>query len=55
MNVVFWLLVVLVLVAIWFLACAIFRPLGKFLNHIFNDTVECLNEEENENKGENEK
>lgn len=53
MNVVFWLLVVLVLVAVWFLACALFKPLGKLLSHIFNDTVEVLNEEEKENEGEN--
>ena len=54
MNVVFWVLVVLVLVVIWFLACALFKPLGNLLSHIFNDAVDILNEEEKENEGENE-
>ena len=57
MNVVFWLLVIIALVAFWFMACALFKPLGSFLSHIFNDAVECLDIEDtkNENEGENEK
>jgi hypothetical protein len=53
LNVTFWLGVVLALVALWFLACFLFKPLGKFLSRIFNDAVESL-EIKNENEGENE-
>jgi hypothetical protein len=46
LNVVFWLLIILALVAVWFMACILFKPLGSFLSKIFNDAVECLNTED---------
>jgi hypothetical protein len=55
MNVVFWLLIIIALVAFWFMACILFKPLGSFISKIFNDAVECLDIEETKNEGENEK
>lgn len=56
MNIVFWFLIILALISVWFMACALFNPLGKLLSHIFNDAVECLNTEDTkkENEGVNE-
>ena len=48
MNPVFWLIVILVLVAIWFGMTAIFKPVGNHLYKIFNDTKEVINEVEEE-------
>jgi hypothetical protein len=53
LNVAFWLAIILALVGFWFLACFLFKPLGKFFSRIFNDAVECL-EINDENEGENE-
>ena len=52
MNPVFWLIVILVLVAIWFGLTVLFRPLGGLLYKIFNDTYETINkvDEEKENE-----
>ena len=56
MNVVFWLLIIMALIAFWFMACILFKPLGSFLSKIFNDAVECLDiEDTNTKEGENEK
>ena len=55
MNIVFWLLIIVTLIAFWFLACILFQPLGCFISKIFNDAVECLDIEETKNEGESEK
>lgn len=52
MNPVFWLFVVLVLIAVWFGLTVIFKPLGGFLARILNDTLETINEEDEEKENE---
>ena len=46
MNVVFWLLVILVLTALWFFLCFLFKPLGRFLSRIFQDASDSMFEDE---------
>lgn len=45
MNIVFYLLVVIVLVALWFMLIGVFKPLGRYLYRVYKDTrdvmVEC--------------
>ena len=50
MNPVFWLLVILGLVAAWFGLTGLFRPLGGFLNKIYTDAEETINEEDEEER-----
>ena len=46
MNPVFWLLVILIAIAIWFLLAFVFYPLGKFLWRIGNDAKDELNRDD---------
>lgn len=51
MNPAFILIVLIVLVALWFLLSFAFRPLGKFLHSIWKDAMDAMsNEDEKENK-----
>lgn len=50
MNPVFWLLVIIAAIALWFLSSILFRPLGKYVSKIFNDTVDIINDKEDEEK-----
>ena len=46
MNWVFWALILIVVIVIWFLISGLFNPIGRFFSKIFEDTVNILNEEE---------
>lgn len=50
MNPVFWLLVILAVIALWLLLSILFQPLGKYISKIFNDTVDIINDKEDEEK-----
>ncbi len=51
MNIVFWALVILAVVAFWFGLCSLFEPIGDFLVETFNAAKEIiLNKEEKEKK-----
>lgn len=58
MNIVFWFLVILALVAFWFAACSLYKPIGDFLLEIFADSKDGMEdsdqniEDEEENKNE---
>lgn len=46
----FYILVILALVAFWFLASFLFKPLGKLGWRIWKDAADAINEEDKENK-----
>lgn len=50
MNPVLIILIVLVLVAIWFLASFLYKPLGKLVHGIWKEAVDTMNENDEENK-----
>lgn len=50
MNPIFWLLVILATIALWLLLSILFQPLGKYISKIFNDTVDIINDKEDEEK-----
>ena len=51
MNPAFILIVLIVLVALWFLLSFAFKPLGKLLHSIWKDAIDAMNvEDEKENK-----
>lgn len=50
MNPAFAILVVVGLVALWFLLSAIYKPLGKFIYRIGKDAVDAMTEDETENE-----
>lgn len=52
MNPVFWLLVVIIAVALWFFLAFIFHPIGEFMWKIGSDAMEELNKEDNDKKEE---
>ena len=46
MNPTFWFLIILIAVALWFALSILFKPMGKFVTKIFNDTKDIINDEE---------
>lgn len=55
MNIVFWLLLIIALVALWFLLAFVFRPVGRFVFRVFSDVKDIVSQEdapEEENKKE---
>lgn len=51
----FYLVIILAIVAFWFLSASIFKPLGKYFYEIFKDVQNAIkNENEGEKKNENE-
>lgn len=52
MNPALGLIVILVLIAVWFLASGLFKPIGKFFYKIGKDTVDNLTEEDEESEEE---
>ena len=44
MNIVFYLLVVIALAALWFMLTIIFKPFGKCLYRIYKDTRDVMTE-----------
>lgn len=53
MNIVFYLLVIIALVALWFGLTSIFKPFGKYLYGVYKDTKDVMNENEKEEEKEN--
>lgn len=52
MNPVFWFIVFVIAVLAWFLLSKLFQPLGRYISRIVNDTVDIINDKEQE-EGEN--
>lgn len=50
MNPVFWLFVILVAIALWFLLAFVFHPIGEFMWKIGSDTIDELNKEDEDNE-----
>jgi len=50
MNIAFYILVILVATALWFLCSFLFKPLGKFFTKIFKDTKDIINEQDEKEK-----
>lgn len=52
----FYLIVILVCIAIWFLAAFLYRPLGGYFKRIFKDSVDAMTQDDEneytETKGE---
>ena len=44
MNIVFYLLVIAALVALWFTLTCIFKPLGRYLYRVYKDTRDVMTE-----------
>lgn len=47
MNVVFWFLVLLALVALWFLLSGWFKPIGRFILKLFNGAKRDIEDDDN--------
>ena len=52
MNIVFYLLVIIALVALWFALTSIFQPFGKYLYRLYKDTKDVMTEEDIEKEEE---
>ena len=52
MNPAFIIIVILACIALWFLASALYKPIGKFIHKIGKDAIDELTEEEKEKKKE---
>ena len=48
MNPVFWLLVIAVAVALWFLGSFVFYPLGLYFSRLWKDTVSNIKRDDKE-------
>lgn len=46
MNPILILIVILALIAIWFLLSSMYKPLGKFVSRIFDDTRKAMEDED---------
>lgn len=46
MNPFFYILVILAAIVLWFLLSWLFKPLGKLVSKIFNDSVSIMTEED---------
>lgn len=49
---VFYILVFIAAILLWFLLAFMFKPMGKIGHKVWQDAVDAINEEENENKKE---
>ena len=49
---VFYILVFIAAILLWFLLAFMFKPMGKLGHKVWQDAVDAINEEENENKKE---
>ena len=52
MNPAFIILVIIICVAVWFLASALYKPIGKFIGKVGDDAIKELSEEEKEKEKE---
>ena len=48
MNIVFYLLVILALVVLWFCLTFAFKPIGKVVKKVVQDTVDVMTEEDSD-------
>ena len=48
MNIVFYLLVLLILVGLWFCLTFSFKPIGKVVKKVVQDTVDVMTEEDSD-------
>ena len=48
MNIVFYLLVLLILVGLWFCLTFAFKPVGKVVKKVVQDTVDVMTEEDSD-------
>lgn len=51
MNPALGLIVIIVCIAVWFLASALYKPIGKFIHRIWKDSIDELKSEDREEKG----
>lgn len=49
MNFVFWLFIILILIAIWFILVPVFRIIGRGTKRKIDETNEVISKEEKEN------
>lgn len=50
MNPALGIIVILVCIAVWFLASALYKPIGRFIHKIGKDAIDELRDEEEEEK-----
>ena len=50
MNQAFIILVIIICIAVWFLASALYKPIGKFVGKVGEDAIKELTDEEKENE-----
>lgn len=50
MNPAFIVLVIIICIAVWFLASALYKPIGKFVGKVGEDAIKELTDEEKENE-----
>lgn len=50
MNPAFIILVIIICIAVWFLASALYKPIGKFVGKVGEDAIKELTDEEKENE-----
>lgn len=46
MNPAFAIIVVIVCVAVWFLASCLYKPIGRFIRKIFKDAIDIMQEDD---------
>jgi hypothetical protein len=46
MNPVFIIIVIIICVAVWFLASSLYKPIGKFIGTIGKDAIDIMKDEE---------
>jgi len=52
MNIVFWIIMLFLAVALWFSLCFLFRGVGKHMKRYYEDVKEAINDENTKNKKE---
>lgn len=50
MNPAFIILVIIICIAVWFLASALYKPIGKFVGKVGEDAIKELTDEEKDNE-----
>jgi len=50
LNPAFIILVIIICIAVWFLASALYKPIGKFVGKVGEDAIKELTDEEKENE-----
>ena len=50
MNPSFIVLMIIVCIAVWFLSSVLYKPIGKFIYKIYEDAIDSMTEESEDNK-----